>query len=115
MRQVGVITELVIQILNLKIAPNTPIYIGDTNIAHMLAEHEQDYGRYGNLIEEIIAAPTYVGYKKGSIEYVKEVAEYIKVAVRVSSDGTYFARTLYTMNSDKVDSMVAKGFLFPLT
>ena len=115
MKQVGVITEQVITVLHLDVAPNTPIFLGDTNIAHMQAEHERDYGRYGDLIGEIIAAPTYVGYKKGSIEYVKEVAEYVKVAVRVSSDGTYFARTLYTMNPDKMESMVAKGFLFPLT
>ena len=115
MRQVGVITEQVIRVLRLDVAPDTPIFLGDTNIAHMQADHERDYLRYGGMIEEIIAAPTYVGHKKGSIEYVKEVAEYVKVAVRVSSDGVYFARTLYTLNPGKVESMVSKGFLFPLT
>ena len=52
---------------------------------------------------------------EGSIEYIKEVSEYVKVAVRVSSDGDYFARTLYTINPDKVEKMVAKGNLLPLT
>ena len=115
MIQIGVITAQVIKILNLNIIPDTPIYLGDTNIAHMETNHERDYGLYGDLIEEIISSPTYVGYKKGSIEYIKEVSEYVKVAVRVSADGNYFARTLYTMNPDKVDKMIAKGILLPLT
>ena len=115
MKQVGVITAQVIQILGLDIIPDTPIYLGDTNIAHMEVNHERDYSLYGDLIEEIIASPTYVGYKRGSIEYIKEVSEYVKVAVRVSSDGDYFARTLYTMNSYKVEKMVVKGNLLPLT
>ena len=115
MTQVGVITSTVIEILRLDIEPDTPIYLGATNIAHMEAEHEKDFGLYGNLIEEIIMSPTYVGYRKGAIEYVKELSEYVKVAVRVSSDDTYYARTLYTMNPDRVEKMVAKGSLFPLT
>jgi len=115
LKQIGVITAQVIKILGLDIIPDTPIYLGDTNIAHMEANHERDFGLYGDLIEEIIASPTYVGYKKGSIEYIKEISEYVKVAVRVSSDGDYFARTLYTMNPDKVEKMVAKGNILPLT
>ena len=120
MRQIGIITEQVIQILGIDIAPDTPIYLGDTNIAHMLSEHEGDYRLYGEMIEEIIAVPTYVGFKKGSIEYIKEVSEYVKVAVRVSTYNEYFARTIYSMNPEKVDELtvdelVAKGYLFSLT
>ena len=115
MKQVGVITAKVIQVLGLDIIPDTPIYLGNTNIAHMESNHERDYGLYGDLIEEIISSPTYVGYRKSSIEYIKEVSEYVKVAVRVSSEGDYFARTLYTINPDKVEKMVAKGNLLPLT
>jgi hypothetical protein len=115
MKQVGVITAQVIRILNLKVAAGTPIFLGESNIAHMKSEHEADFGLYGDLIEEIISAPTYVGLRKGSIEYIKELSEYVKIAVRVSSDGSYFARTLYTMNPDKVEDMVAKGNLFSLT
>ena len=115
MRQVGVITDQVIKILKLNAAQNTPIYLSETNIAHMESKHESDYRMYGGSIEDIIESPTYVGYKKGSIEYIKEMSEYVKVAVRVSFDGTYYARTLYTMNTEKVENMVAKGTLFPLT
>jgi len=115
MRQVGIITADVIRILSLSISPNTPIYIGETNINHMLSEHEEDYNLYGEMIEDIISAPTYIGYRKGSIEYIKELSQYVKVAVRVSSDNLYFARTLYKMNPDKVEKLVAKGNLFPLT
>ena len=115
MEQVGVITAQVINILGLDIVPNTPIYLGETNIAHMKSEHAADYERYGVLIKEIISTPTYVGYKKGSIEYIKVLSEYVKIAVRVSSDDTYFARTLYTVNPNKIEKMVEKGSLFPLT
>ena len=115
MKQVGIITTDVIRILGLSIAPNTPIYLGETNISHMLSEHEEDYNLYGEMIEEIIAAPTYLGYWKGSIEYIKEFSQYVKVAVRVSSDNLYFARTLYTMNPDRVEKLVAKGNLISLT
>ena len=115
MRQVGIITAEVIRILGLDIIPGTPIYLGETNVAHMLSEHEANYKLYGEFIEEIIAAPTYVGFRKGSIEYIKEISQYVKVAVRVSSDNLFFARTLYTMNPDKVENLVAKGNLFPLT
>ena len=107
--QVGVITAQVIQVLGLDVKPGVPIYLGATNIAHMEAEHERDYDLYGKYIEEIIMSPTYVGYRKGSIEYIKELSEYVKVAVRVSSDNAYFARTLYTLNPDKVEKMVANG------
>ena len=115
MKQVGVISLQIIDILGLDISSDTPIYLSESNINHMHTAHEADYNRYGYMIEEIIAHPTYVGYKKGTIEYVKEVSEYVKVAVRVSSDGLYFARTIYTMNPDKVERFVAKGTLFPLT
>jgi hypothetical protein len=115
MKQVGIITAQVIQILELDIVPDTPIFLGDTNIAHMESEHAKDYGLYGELIEEILATPTYVGHWKGSIEYIKEISEYVKVAVRVASDNAFYARTLYTVNPEKVEKMVAKGNLFPLT
>jgi len=115
MNQVGVITAQVIQILGLDIEPDTPIFIGETNIVHMETEHGKEYELYGRLIGQIISSPTYIGYRKGSIEYIKELSEYVKVAVRVSSDGTYYARTLYTLNPDRVDKMVAKGNLHPLT
>jgi len=115
MKQVGIITADVIHILGLDIAPDTPIYLGETNINHMLSEHETDYKLYGEMIEDIIASPTYVGYWKGSIEYIKELSQYVKVAVRVSSDKLYFARTLYTMNPDRVEKLVANGSISPLT
>ena len=115
MKQVGVITAQVIRILGLSIEADTPIFLGDSNIAHMKSEHETDYWLYGELIEEIIMSPTYVGYRKGSIEYIKELSDFVKVAVRVSSDNIYFARTLYSLNPDKVEKMVAKGNLYPLT
>jgi len=61
MKQVGVVAAQVIKVLGLDIEPGTPIYLGDTNIAHMVAEHGQEYRLYGRYIEDIILHPTYVG------------------------------------------------------
>ena len=38
MRQIGIITTDVIRILNLGINPGTPIYLGETNITHMISK-----------------------------------------------------------------------------
>ena len=97
--RVGKISANVISALNLSVAPDTPIYIGKTNIDHMLSSHPDDYVKYGIYIREIIATPEYVGQnpKDSSIEYVKEFqvdGEFVKVAVRVSTRGQYFARSI---------------------
>ena len=43
--EVGKITEKVINLLNLHINPDIPIFLGDTNIAHMKANHPSDFGK----------------------------------------------------------------------
>ena len=52
--------------------------------------------------------------KDGSIEYIKEYRiddEYVKVAVRVSDNDKYFARSIYVLNKTSVKSFIAKGTL----
>lgn len=52
--------------------------------------------------------------KDGSIEYIKEYRiddEYVKVAVRVSDNDKYFARSIYVLNKTSVKSFIAKGAL----
>jgi len=118
--KVGKISADVIFALNLSVAPDTPIYIGKTNIDHMLSSHPDDYVKYGVYIREIIAAPEYVGQnpKDGSIEYVKEFqvdGEFVKVAVRVSTKGQHFARSIYVLNKQRVLNFIEKGTLKRLT
>ena len=120
MGKVGEISAGVIATLGLSVAPNTPIYIGITNINHMLSSHQKAYVKYGSYISKIIASPEYVGLnpKDGSIEYVREfqmAGEFVKVAVRVSTKGQYFARSIYVLNKQRVFNFIKKGTLKGLT
>lgn len=116
MKVIGNISSEVITLLSLSLAPNTDIYIGDSNIQHILSKHPADYAKYGGKISDIIASPDYVreNPKDGSIEYVKEYAidgEFVKVAVRVSGKGTLFVRSLYILNKKRVQNFITKGTL----
>ena len=103
-QEVGRITNRVITALNLNIAPNTPILLGQTNIEHMLNRHYNDYVQYSPYISNILQSPDYIALnpRDSSIEYVKEFVvnqEYVKIAVRVSNNGKYFARSIYRLNN----------------
>lgn len=113
---VGSITENVILTLGLAIPKDTPIYLGASNIAHMKQSHPAAYARYGADIMHILAHPDYVGINPTdqSIEYVKEYVvegEFVKVAVRVTGGGRYFARSLYVLNSRRTQNFIQKGTL----
>lgn len=115
-RQVGQFSSHIINLLGLNIEVGTPIYISDTNIAHMKSSHPNDFIKYGGDIEHIISAPDYVGknIKDNSIEFTKEYlidGEFVKVAVRVSSSGVFYARSMYTLNSNRVKNFIRKGTL----
>jgi len=118
--KVGEITKEVKELLNLSVIAGTPIYIGQSNIDHMMNKHPNEYMKYGIFIKDIIDFPDYVGINPGddSIEYVKNFLfnnEYIKVAVRVSNSGMYFARSLYFLKSSRVYDFINSGTLKPLT
>lgn len=109
-RQIGKLNKKVIQLLELEYDEDIPILLGDANIEHMKRQHPEDYKKYGN----IIAKPTYVARNpnQGSIEYIKEYKidnKFILLAVRVSSKGTLFAKTLFTMTERKKNIYLAKG------
>lgn len=120
MKQIGVITDAVIKTLKLDIPPDTPVFIGETNIKHIQSKHPEDFKRYGKFLPVILSEPDYVrlNNKDGSIEYVKEFkinAEFVKVAVRVTTKGKYFARSLYKLNTKRVLNFIQKGTLKKLT
>lgn len=119
-QKVGEITSAVIDALGLSVMAGTPIFMGQSNIAHMRNNHPAEYVRYGEYIPSIIKNPDYVGINPNdeSIEYVKEFpinSHYVKVAVRVARSGEYFARSLYVLNPEKVQSYIFKGTLKRLT
>ena len=83
----------------------------------MNKKHPHDYFYYNHLIPDIISNPDYVGIeqKNNSIEYIKEVSidpnVIIKIAIRVSSNGKYFVRTMYNISDHKIQSALSKGYL----
>ena len=116
--KIGNFTKKIIDLLNLDIPENTEIYIGNQNREHMEKKHSHDYYYYHHLLPNIIENPDYVGIepKNNSIEYIKEVSidpnVIIKIAIRVSSNGKYFVRTMYNISDHKIQSALNKGYLF---
>lgn len=121
MRVVGLINQNIIDLLNL---PETDIgkqiMYGESNEAHMKSRHFDDFNKYGSQIELIIAEPDYVysDSSKNSVEFVKQfydvnTCEHVLVAVRATGSGTFFARTLFVMSDEKVNSYKERGFLKP--
>ena len=115
-QEVGKISARIKSLLGSPLQVDQPIYLGDSNVAHMLSRHPQDYAKYGQYIPQILAAPDYVGEnpKDGSIEYVKDFqinGEFVKVAVRLSGGGTLYARSLYVLNPNRVQNFIKKGTL----
>ena len=115
-KKIGTFSVEIVRTLELDIPVGTPIYIADSNIAHIKASHPEDFIKYGDDIEAIIANPDYVGKncKDDSIEFTKEYilnGEFVKVAVRVSLQNIYYVRSLYTLNTGRVMNFIAKGTL----
>lgn len=116
--KIGKFSKKIIDLLNLDIPDNTEIYIGNQNREHMEKKHSHDYYYYHHLLPNIIENPDYVGIepKNNSIEYIKEVSidpnVIIKIAIRVSSNGKYFVRTMYNISDHKIQSALNKGYLF---
>ena len=116
--KIGKFSKKIIDLLNLNIPENTEIYIGNQNREHMEKKHSHDYYYYHHLLPNIISNPDYVGIepKNNSIEYIKEVSidpsVIIKIAIRVSSNGKYFDRTMYNISDHKIQSALNKGYLF---
>ncbi len=116
--KIGRFSKKIIDLLNLGIPENTEIYVGSQNREHMEKKHPHDYFHYYHLLPNIISNPDYVGIerKNNSIEYIKEVSitpnVIIKIAIRVSSNGKYFVRTMYNISDHKIQSALNKGYLF---
>ncbi|MBR1708927.1 MAG: transposase [Clostridia bacterium] len=114
MRRIGQISEKVVQLLGVEARQvGTAIFVGQTNIDHMKNEHPNDYATYGEKISEIIESPDYVGInpRDDSLEYIKLYADSVKVAVRISTNGKYFVRSLYVINSTKLNNYLKSGRL----
>lgn len=92
MEIVGYISQSVIETLGLKLKPNTPVFIGESNIEHIKSRHPYEYDVYYKDISTIINSPDYVGLnpKDGSILFVKLFkvnADYVRVAAKITAGG----------------------------
>lgn len=115
-KQVGKLSQRVIELPGLTLSEGRSILLGESNIAHMVSRHPEDYALYGEYIPLILSMPDYVALntKDESIEYVKEVQMddiYVKVAVRVSARGQLFARSVYRLNTNRAKNFIEKGTL----
>lgn len=116
MKPIAHISQEVVDILELDIAPNTPVFIGETNLEHIKSRHPYEYDKYLPDIGNIINLPDYVGLsrKDNSILFVKlyEInGEYIRVAVRITSGGKCYAKTLHLLSTCNAERYIEKGTL----
>ena len=116
MKQVGTLSVKVINILQLNIAPNTPIFIGSSNIEHIKNRHPYEYDKYFNQLQEILAEPDYVGMNpnNNSIQFVKLYkvdSEYIRIAVKLTPGKVCFVKSLHMLSTYNAKRYIEKGTL----
>lgn len=118
---IGNLDKFIVDTFKLDFIEGEPIYIGASNLDHMKSEHTKDFEVYGSKIKEIINNPDYIAKhpkkKNSAIEYIKVYKdtnnEHVLVAVRATGKGTLFVRTLFVMDSEKVDKYRQKNALIP--
>lgn len=116
MKKVGEFTKKIINQLQLNIPAGTPILIGDSNVDHIKSRHPYEYGQYYNRLSDIISNPDYIGLspKDNSVQFVKEFcinSEYIRVAVKVTSKGKSFVKTMHLLSTYNAERYIQKGTL----
>ncbi|MCD7841180.1 MAG: hypothetical protein LUG56_01795 [Lachnospiraceae bacterium] len=116
MKPIAYISQRVIELLGLNINADTPVYIGETNIEHIKNRHPYEYEHYLPDIGIIISEPDYVGLspRDNSIFFVKlyEVhGNYVRVAVRATQSGTFYAKTLHILSTCNAERYIEKGTL----
>ncbi|MEZ3444861.1 MAG: hypothetical protein K1W30_06960 [Lachnospiraceae bacterium] len=116
MKIIGYISKDVIKTLGLNISPDTPVFIGESNIEHIKNRHPYEFDKYYKDISIIINSPDYVGInpKDDSILFVKLYnvdGEDVRVAVKIASGGKYFARTLHSLSTCNAERYLEKGTL----
>lgn len=112
-KKVGVLDKRVCDILGLTISPGTPILMGLTNVEHMKSSHPEDFEKYFSELENILAKPDYLNQhpKDGSIQYIKVFDAHVMAVVRVSSTGVFFARSIFEMSDQKLQTYRKKNLL----
>ena len=115
-KKIGCLNEEHIGLLGLSLKPS-PILIGPSNEQHMQNEHPEDYLKYFDRISEILSAPDYIGRhpSNGSVKFIKTLEEHVLVAVRISGAGKLFARSIYVINSERLEHYIQSGNTFKIS
>ena len=114
---IGHISQEIISILGLSdVNVGAPILIGESNIEHIKRRYPYEFDKYYPDIREIIGSPDFVGINPSahSIAYVKEyiiASEYVKVAVRVTTKGQYYAKSLHSLSTYNAERYIERGTL----
>jgi len=116
-KKVGEFSAEVVKLLSLDITTGTPIYIGESNEAHMISSHYYEHTHFFEEIPFIISFPDFVRKRNidGSIEFIKRYDHYVKLAVRIAGDGKYYARSIYRVRDNVIKRMLKNKTLKPLT
>ena len=79
----------------------------------MKKRHLEDFEKYYDKLYEIIKKPDFVNLnpKDNSIRYLKILDDCVVVGVRVSSNGVFYARTLFTYSDEKFKKQLEAGYL----
>lgn len=114
---IGYFKQSIIDLLHLTdVSCDTPILLGESNIEHIKTRHPYEYDKYFSDLSEIIAEPDYVGINPSdnSIGFVKEYVvsgEYVRIAVRVTTKGKYFAKSLHSLSTCNAERYIERGTL----
>jgi hypothetical protein len=117
LEKIGEFSAAVVELLALDVPAGTAIYVGTSNIAHIARKHPLEFNRFFNKIPYIIKNADYVRFKAddGSIEYIKFFGKHVKIAVRIAGDGEYYVRSLHYVELNRIENLIKKGELKPLT
>ena len=70
-----------------------------------------EFDDYVNQIPEIIKDPDYIGFKDkdNSLQFIKEFADNILIAVRITNKGELSFRTMYRITDSQLNNYISKG------
>ncbi len=95
---------------------NNHVIMWEDRLEH-IKKHRMDFqdiyefDDYVSQIPEIIKNPDYIGFKDkdNSLQFIKEMADNILVAVRVTNNGELSFRTMFKITDSQLNDYVRKG------
>lgn len=114
-----ILGELPIDLIEKTIGIDDNIHEGEVVLTkgakkHIEDKHLVDYERYGRLLPDIIAHPTFLGddfRNKNKIEFIKKVSGGDNILVAVSlelNNGYYHVASFYCISQEKIDNRIMK-------